>query len=112
MCNYKCPFAERRKCAGFLLCRAMEKDGVNYNDRKNALGVICLFQKQCMKTGMMENSDGAERCYKDRRHWMTAEAAVTAVEATADDPKVEEEPGRPEEIPVEAPKKGKKKKTE
>lgn len=108
MCNYKCPFAERRKCAGFLLCRAMEKDGVNYNDRKNALEVICLFQKQCMKTGMMENSDGAERCYKDRRYWQT----LTPAAESEPEAEVSVEPGEPEEIPVEAPKKSRKKKSE
>ena len=108
MCNYKCPFAERRKCAGFLLCRAMEKDGVNYNDRKNALDAICLFQKQCMKTGMMENSDGAERCYKDRRHWMSA------TEAAGSEPEndVQPETVEADEIPVETPKKSKKRKAE
>lgn len=104
MCNYKCPLAERRKCAGFLLCRAMEKDGVNYDDRKNALNVICLYQKQCMKTGMMENSDGAERCYKDRRYWQTLTPAAES--------EPESEPKEPEEIPVEAPKKSRRKKSE
>ena len=108
MCNYKCPFAERRKCAGFLLCRAMEKDGVNYNDRKNALDVICLFQKQCMKTGMMENSDGAERCYKDRRYWQT----LTPAAEIEPESEASAEADEPEEIPVEAPKKSRKKKAE
>lgn len=63
MCNYRCPLAERRKCAGFLLCRAMEKEGKDYNSRQNALDVICLHQKQCMVTGMMENTDEARECH-------------------------------------------------
>lgn len=66
MCGYKCPFAERKPCAGFLLCRNMYKNGVNYNERKNAMGVICAFQKQCMRTGRMENTDSAKACYEMR----------------------------------------------
>lgn len=62
MCNYHCPFAERRSCAGFLLCRNLYKDGVNYNIRENAMTVICAHQKQCMMTGRMENSDEAKNC--------------------------------------------------
>ena len=63
MCGYHCPFAERKPCAGFLLCRDMYEEGVNYNIRANAMGVICAFQKQCMKTGRMENTDSARDCY-------------------------------------------------
>lgn len=66
MCGYHCPFAERKPCAGFLLCRNMYKSGVNYNDRKNAMSVICAFQKQCMRTGRMENTDSAKACYEMR----------------------------------------------
>lgn len=64
MCGYHCPFAERKPCAGFLLCRNMFKSGVNYNERKNAMNVICAFQKQCMRTGRMENTDSAKACYE------------------------------------------------
>ncbi|MBR5312761.1 MAG: hypothetical protein IKU40_07760 [Clostridia bacterium] len=66
MCNYHCPFAERKAVAGFLLCRDLYKEDVNYNVRENAMGVICAFQKQCMKTGKMENTDAAKECYKMR----------------------------------------------
>lgn len=62
MCNYHCPFAERKSCAGFLLCRWLYKDGVNYNIRENAMTVICAHQKQCMVTGRMENSEEAKTC--------------------------------------------------
>lgn len=62
MCNYHCPFAERKSCAGFLLCRNLYKDGVNYNIRENAMTVICAHQKQCMMTGRMENTDEAKNC--------------------------------------------------
>lgn len=62
MCNYHCPFAERKPCAGFLLCRNLYQDGVNYNIRENAMTVICAHQKQCMMTGRMENSDEAKTC--------------------------------------------------
>ena len=62
MCNYHCPFAERKSCAGFLLCRKLYKEGVNYNIRQNAMTVICAHQKQCMKTGRMENSEEAKTC--------------------------------------------------
>lgn len=85
MCNYHCPFAERRPCAGFLLCRNLYKDGVNYNVRNNAMNVICAHQKQCMATGRMENTDEARNC-----------AVKTPVPA-----------GTGEKVP--APKKGKKK---
>lgn len=66
MCGYRCPFAERKACAGFLLCKNMYKSGVNYNDRKNAMSVICAFQKQCFRTGKMENTDSAKACYEAR----------------------------------------------
>lgn len=66
MCNYRCPFADRRACAGFLLCKDLYKDGVDYNNRTNAMTVICAFQKQCMVTGRMENTDSAKECYKNR----------------------------------------------
>ena len=64
MCNYHCPFADRKACAGFLLCRNLYKEGVNYNVRENAMGVICAYQHQCHVTGKMENSDGAKECYE------------------------------------------------
>lgn len=64
MCGYHCPFSERKPCAGFLLCRDIFKEGVNYNIRDNAMNVICAFQKQCMKTGRMENTDSAKECYR------------------------------------------------
>ena len=57
MCNYHCPFAERKACAGFLLCRDMYREEINYNVRANAMTVICAFQKQCMATGRMDNTD-------------------------------------------------------
>ena len=63
MCGYHCPYAERKPCAGFLLCRALYRDGVNYNVRANAMSVICAFQKQCTRTGRMENTDSAKDCY-------------------------------------------------
>lgn len=75
MCNYHCPFAERKSCAGFLLCRGLYKDGVNYNIRENAMTVICAHQKQCMVTGRMENSEEAKTC---------------ALKAPAPEPPVEE----------------------
>lgn len=28
------------------------------------MNVICAFQKQCMKTGRMENTDSAKECYR------------------------------------------------
>lgn len=62
MCNFHCPYAERKPCAGFLLCRNLYKDGVNYNIRENAMNVICAHQKQCMATGRMENSEEAKNC--------------------------------------------------
>lgn len=80
MCNYKCPNADRRKCANFILCKGLEKDGVNYNDRQNAMTVICMCQKQCMKTGRMENSEGAKECYERMNEY----AILTAVDTKAD----------------------------
>ena len=79
MCGYHCPFAERKPCAGFLLCRDMYQDGVNYNIRENAMGVICAFQKQCMRTGRMENTDSARDCYAWRIQAM-AEAKKAVIE--------------------------------
>lgn len=80
MCNYKCPNADRRKCADFILCKGLEKDGVNYNDRQNAFTVICMCQKQCMRTGRMENSEGAKECYERMNEY----AILTAVDTKAD----------------------------
>lgn len=62
MCNYRCPHAERKKCAGFLLCRLLYRDGVNYGIRENAMGAICAHQKPCPVTGLMENTDEARKC--------------------------------------------------
>lgn len=62
MCNYHCPHSERKKCAGFLLCRLLYKEGVNYGIRENAMTAICAHQKQCMVTGLMENTDEAKKC--------------------------------------------------
>ena len=86
MCGYKCPFSERKPCAGFLLCRDLYQEGVNYNVRANAMNVICAFQKQCMKTGRMENTDSARECYQMR---CQAKEAVPA-EPPADQAPVEE----------------------
>ena len=85
MCNYRCPYAERKPCAGFLLCRDLYKEGVNYNIRENAMTVICAFQKQCMRTGMMENTDTAKGCFEMRsaRHNEAVPAEVTPEPKTA-----------------------------
>ena len=89
MCNYHCPFAERKACAGFLLCRDMYKEGVNYNVRANAMTVICAFQKQCMVTGRMENTDTAKDCYKMRLEAKQPKAEATPAPA---EPAAEEAP--------------------
>ena len=65
MCGYRCPMAERKKCADFLICKKMQKPGVNYEDRANAMRVICLYQQKCGKTGHMENTDTAKRCFDE-----------------------------------------------
>ena len=67
MCNFRCPYAERRKCAGFLLCGALMREGTDYNVRANALGAICRCQEQCVRTGLMENVDEARACYAKKR---------------------------------------------
>lgn len=64
MCRYRCPYAERRKCADFLLCRRLERPEKNYNDRTTALTAICLYQSKCGKTGHMENTDSAKKCFE------------------------------------------------
>ena len=85
MCNYHCPFAERKAVAGFLLCRDLYKEDVNYNVRENAMGVICAFQKQCMKTGKMENTDAAKECYRMRTEAKQASAVSEFVTGTSED---------------------------
>lgn len=62
MCNYRCPYAERKPCAGFLLCKLLYQKDVSYNVRENAMTVICAHQKQCGVTGRMENTDEARNC--------------------------------------------------
>lgn len=120
MCGYHCPFAERKPCAGFLLCRNMYKSGVNYNDRKNAMNVICAFQKQCMRTGRMENTDSAKACYEMRVAapkptlgmkplGAVASAAVEPVDEPVVEPVVEAEP-EPVVEPAEKPKTTRKRK--
>jgi len=84
MCNYHCPFAERKAVAGFLLCRDLFKEDVNYNVRENAMGVICAFQKQCMKTGKMENTDAAKECYRMRTEAKQASAVSEFVTGTSE----------------------------
>lgn len=84
MCGYKCPFAERKPCAGFLLCRDLYQEGVDYNIRANAMNVICVFQKQCMKTGRMENTNEAQECYRMRTQAKQAKPAETEPEETPD----------------------------
>ena len=89
ICNYHCPMSDRRKCANFILCKGLEKDGVDYNDRKNALMVICACQKQCMRTGQMENTPDAKLCYERRIAYAIADAEDKAEkkEAEAEEPK-------------------------
>ena len=108
MCGYHCPFAERKPCAGFLLCRDMYEEGVNYNVRANAMNVICAFQKQCMKTGRMENTDSARDCYAWRIQAM-AEAKKAVIE---EDSAVQPETAidKPENAEAGAKVSGKKKK--
>lgn len=108
MCGYHCPFAERKPCAGFLLCRDMYEEGVNYNVRANAMNVICAFQKQCMRTGRMENTDSARDCYEWRIKAM-AEAKKAVIE---DDSAVQPETAidKPENAETTAKVSGKKKK--
>lgn len=117
MCGYHCPFAERKPCAGFLLCKNMYKSGVNYNDRKNAMSVICAFQKQCVRTGRMENTDTAKACYEMRSARPTVGITpsrdcpriVEPVDEAVIEPVVEAEPETAAE-PVEKPKTTRKRK--
>lgn len=92
MCNYRCPHAERKKCAGFLLCRLLYKEGVNYGIRENAMNAICAHQKQCAVTGIMENTDEAKRC-------------ALAHPETAETTYVPADPEEPEETPKTRKKK-------
>lgn len=101
MCNYRCPFADRKPCAGFLLCRDLYQDGVNYNVRENAMTVICAFQKQCMKTGRMENTDSARECYRMRCQVKQAAPAEPPADAAPADPVPAEVTA--EEAPAEKP---------
>ena len=66
MCNFKCPFAERRKAYGFIICKAMMEDGKNYNDRKVAINAICGYQQHCQQTGRNEVSPEGKECYNLR----------------------------------------------
>ena len=92
MCGFKCPYSERRRCAGFLLCKKAEKPDVDYNDRKNALDVICVYQAQCTRTGLMENTEDARKCYELKRESLYSVAPAVEAEGAEPEPAGEDKP--------------------
>ena len=63
MCGYHCPFAERKPCAGFLLCRDMYKEGVNYTKllaNENKELAESLEIKQAPTLVMVKNGEVAK----------------------------------------------------
>ena len=79
MCNFRCPFAERRKTYGFIICKNQMEDGKDYNDRKVAIGAICCYQQYCAQSGRNEVSPEGKECYALRQneaHPVEAEAVV------------------------------------
>lgn len=102
MCNFKCPFAERRKAYGFIICRTMMEDGKNYNDRKVAVDAICGYQTYCSQTGRNEVAPEGKECYALRLN--TQANPVEVAEEVKEEESVKEESTSP------APKKSSKKK--
>lgn len=63
-CNkFNCPYAVRKKQYRFIMCKAFMKEGVNYNDKVNALNAFCGEQYFCPITRNNELMEGAKKCY-------------------------------------------------
>lgn len=102
MCNFKCPFAERRKAYGFIICKAQMEEGKNYNDRSVAINAICGYQTHCAQTGRNEVAPEGKECYALR---LNSANPVEVVEEVK-----EEKESVKEESTSPAPKKSSKKK--
>ena len=102
MCNFKCPFAERRKAYGFIICKAMMEEGKNYNDRSVAINAICGYQTHSAQTGRNEVAPEGKECYALR---LNSANPVEVVEEVK-----EEKESVKEESTSPAPKKSSKKK--
>lgn len=61
-CNYKCKHAKRTEAHNLLLCGLFIKDGVDYNQKNNAVTAICAYQKYCPSTKQAENTKEAAKC--------------------------------------------------
>lgn len=68
MCNFRCPFAERRKTYGFIICKNQMEEGKDYNDRKVAISAICGYQQYCSQSGRNEVAPEGRQCYALRQH--------------------------------------------
>lgn len=61
-CTYICRQAVRLPQHGFLLCRVLMSEDVDYRVRKNAFEAICAHQVMCPSTKRAENSKSAQKC--------------------------------------------------
>lgn len=59
---YRCIHAEKRVAHPFLLCKKSQKDGINYNNKANALEVYCPYQRYCTCEHGVINTDEAKSC--------------------------------------------------
>ena len=80
MCNFRCPFAERRKTYGFIICKNQMEEGKDYNDRKVAIGAICGYQQYCSQSGRNEVSPEGKQCYALRHEANPVETEAKAEE--------------------------------
>nr|DAP33643.1 MAG TPA: hypothetical protein [Caudoviricetes sp.] len=61
--RFDCPNAVRTKI-DVLMCKLRMVDGQPYNTASEIVTAMCGHQKQCNCTNRVENSEGAEECYR------------------------------------------------
>lgn len=100
MCNFKCPFAERRKAFGFIICKGQMEEGKDYNNRNEAIKAICGYQQHCAQTGRNEVSPEGKNCYVIQLHEATP---VEMEKKDAEPEKVKEESTSPKKASKKKP---------
>ncbi len=68
-----CPAQIRKNIFDFLMCEFQKKDGVDYNLKDNARGIMCVNQHYCPCTKRNENTADYKACYENLKNQRSAE---------------------------------------
>ena len=67
--KWKCPYAiNNQNFNNAIMCSKEQKEGVDYNDKKNFFEIFCPHQRICNCSKKVINTEQAKKCYEIKRN--------------------------------------------